>query len=216
MTPKPILRYAGLVIFIIGLALNIWMFLAQAWPTYLFFIIMGVGGLLFGLSFPLKKLTTFWQILIVAIPFIISYIIFKATDASHDIFLIPEGFRGQVLVLYGQTDGQPKEFEGKWRIYRVPQNGILRTPFQLKGDVINLGRTKYFFIGSNGNKTPINAYCESCETRDTSSVQIIYGSLGGSSMGTFQDFYVDVPNSKKATGKFINKLDSLERQKSGR
>jgi hypothetical protein len=214
MTPKPILRYAGLVIFIIGLALNIWMFVSQSWPTYLFFVIMGVGGLLFGLSFPLKKLKTIWQILIVTIPFIVSYIVFKVTDASHDIFLIPEGFRGQVIVLYGQSDGQPKEFDGNWRIYRVPQSGILKTQFQLKGDVINLGRTKYFFIDKNGGKTAIKAYCEYCDDKDTLSVQIVYGSLGGGSIGTFQDFYVDVPNSDNKN--FVNKLDSLERQKSGR
>jgi hypothetical protein len=214
MTPKPILRYAGLVIFIIGLALNIWMFLAQAWPTYLFFVIMGAGGLLFGLSFPLKKLKTVWQFLIVAVPFIITYIVFKATDASHDIFLIPEGFRGQVVVFYGEPDGQPKEFDGKWRIYRVPQNGILKTQFQLKGDVINLGRAKYFFVDKNGSKTAIKTYCEYCDNKDTSSVQIIYGSLGESTMGTFQDFLVDVPNSDNKN--LVNKLDSLERQKSGR
>jgi hypothetical protein len=193
MKPKPILKYGGLTLFVIGFLLNVWMFVVKAWPTYLFFVIMAVGGLLFGLSFPLKKLKTFWQIAITLIPFLIGFILFRISDASDDIFLIPKGFRGQVIVLYAQPHGEPKEFDGKWRIYRVPQNGILKTQFKLKGNVIDLERTKYFFIDARGNKRPIKEFCDYCDKKDTSTVQIIYGSVSTDSTGIFQNFFVDIP-----------------------
>ncbi len=193
MKSTPILKYSGLTIFTIGLALNIWMFISEAWPTYLFLIMMGVGGLLFGLSFLLKRLNTFWQIGITLIPFIIFYILVEITEPSHDVFLIPQGFRGKVVIEYGQADGQPKEFDGRWRIYRIPQNGILKTQFTLKGEVIDLSGSKYFFIDSKGGRSPLKAFCGYCDKKDTSSVQIMYGSLGTDSLGTFQDFWVDVP-----------------------
>ena len=197
--------------------MNIWMFLAETYPTYLYFIVMLVGGLLFGISFPLKRLRTFWQVVITLVPFIVSFIYFKANDASHDIFFIPEGFRGQIIVLYGQHNGEPKEFDGQWRIYRIPKSGILKTQFELKGHVLNLGRTKYFFVDNQGNKTVIPTFCEYCDSniKDTTSVQIIYGTLDNMNIGKYQDFFVDIPIIHFNEDK-LSKLDSLKREKSGR
>ena len=97
------------------------MFISETWPTYLFFVMMGVGLVLFSVSYIFKDLKNIWQIIIVIIPFIIAYIIFDISSASKDIFLIPKGFTGQVTIYYDRPNGQQEEFEGKLRIYRVPK-----------------------------------------------------------------------------------------------
>jgi hypothetical protein len=71
------LRYFGITFFLIGMGLNINMYLERAWPTYLFFIISMIGIIEIILSFVLKKIKTAWQIVWALIPFIIGYMYLK-------------------------------------------------------------------------------------------------------------------------------------------
>ena len=205
-----ILRYVGLTVLLIGITLNILMFLSYSWPSYFYFILCGIGVILIFLSFGLRRLSRLIQIAIAAVPFVIGFIYFEINSASDDIFLIPEDYRGQVLILYGQENGQPKEFENGWRIYRIPENGVLRTKFKLKGNYINNSSSKYFLVDKDGNRKLIKQYCEFCKDRDTTTVQVIFGSLGASSTGTtFQDFFVNVPNFE-FKGLNDNRFDNIK------
>ena len=47
-----------------------------------------------------------------------------------------------------------------------------------------------------GNRKEIKHYFEHCKDKDTTSIQVIYGSLGTSNDKTFQDFIIDIPNSE--------------------
>lgn len=185
------------------------MFALHWWPTYLFFILCGVGIVQLLLSFGLRKISRLLQIITSIFPFFIGFLYFEINSASNDIFLIPQDYRGQVLILYGQENGQPKEFEKLWRVYRIPENGTLKTQFKLKGNYINNSGSKYYFVDKNGNRELIKQYCEFCEDRDTTTVQVIFGSLGSSSSGaTFQDFFIEIPNSK-FNGLNDNRFDNI-------
>ena len=48
---KLFIRYFGLFILVIGIVLNIKMYLFNEWPTYLFFILSLFGILLIGISY---------------------------------------------------------------------------------------------------------------------------------------------------------------------
>ena len=86
-------------------------------------------------------------------------VVFKnAKDsASYDIFLIPDGYHGKVVIEYGVQDGSKEEFEGKWRVYRVPANGHLKTTFTLKGNSIRLSDSKYYYVDKNGKTKTVGA-----------------------------------------------------------
>jgi len=193
MTSKPILKYVGLGLLILGTVLNVLMFIEQAWPTYLFFIMMAVGLALFLISFALKSLNIWWQTFICLIPFIVAYVWFDISSASNDIFLIPKGFTGLVQVYYDKPTGQSKTYEGKWRVYKVPKTGYLETQFKLKGDYIDFSRSRYFYIDKNNERQEIKPFCDYCNNKDTVTIQVIYGVVGTDSNGTFQTFTVDRP-----------------------
>lgn len=68
-----ILKYFGLVILIIGIGLNIKMYLNQEWPTYLFYIVCFIGILQIMISLLSKRINLFWQLFWSLIPFIIGF-----------------------------------------------------------------------------------------------------------------------------------------------
>ena len=119
---------------------------------------------------------------------------FQVTSASKDVFLIPENFRGKVTIQYNQKNGAEKEFEGLWRrVYKVPKNGILNTKFEIKGNSISYSGSKYYFTDRNGNRKEIKQFCEYCDQKDTTTVQMIVGTVSNNRNGEYQDFYIDVP-----------------------
>jgi hypothetical protein len=71
------LRCFGLLFLLIGIVLNINMYLIEAWPTYLFFIICIIGIFQIVLSLMIKKIKISWQIFWALIPFVIGYIYLK-------------------------------------------------------------------------------------------------------------------------------------------
>ena len=97
------------------------MFVNQAWPTSLFFIICLIGIIQICFSY-YKKIKIGWQIFWSLIPFILGYAYLQIDAPSKDIYLIPNNYRGKVEILYGNADGQEKESEGFWRVYRIPEN----------------------------------------------------------------------------------------------
>lgn len=188
---------------ILGIILNILMVINQAWPTYLYGILFLIGLTFFLISKNFKNISHLVQIFIVAIPFLPYYLYAEVNSASKDIFLIPNGYRGKVVILYDQKNGEEEEFEGNYRVYKIPTNGILKTKFKVKGDSWNIGDAKFYFVNGN-QRIPIKQYClyYDKEKIDTISVQSIPGE-GGNFSQTATDkptnslsFYVDIPNQK--------------------
>jgi len=207
-----ILRWTGLITFLVGVGLSILMYLSQAWPTYLFFLLCGIGIIQVVIAWGFKNIKTTWQFFWSVLPFLTLYVLLAKDSPSHDIFVIPENFRGQVVIEYGVHDGTKKEYEGKWRVYKVPENGHLKTRFTLKGNAIRLSGSKYYFVDNKGNRKRIKHYCEHCEDKDTTSFQVIHGTLETNKNTSFQHFIIDIPNSdnKKNTSlqKTIERLDN--------
>jgi len=72
--------------------------------------------------------------------------VFLISIAKPEIYLIPENYSGEILVFFDQPDGTPLEMEGKKRIYRIPENGILFTQFKWNRGAHN---RKFFMIKNN-------------------------------------------------------------------
>lgn len=72
-----ILRYFGLTVLIIGIGLNIKMYVNQEWPTYLFYIVCFIGFLQIIMSFLLKKINEAWQLFWSLLPFILGFVYIK-------------------------------------------------------------------------------------------------------------------------------------------
>ena len=72
-----ILRYFGLFLLVNGIILNVKMYIDEAWPTYLFFIISGIGIIQIIASFLSKQMKVSWQILWALSPIVIGFLYLK-------------------------------------------------------------------------------------------------------------------------------------------
>ncbi|GAC1654437.1 MAG: hypothetical protein NVS4B3_18420 [Gemmatimonadaceae bacterium] len=72
--------------------------------------------------------------------------------AEPEVHLLPAGFRGPVVIIYGQPNGDPPRREGRVRLYIIPPSGVLRTQA-----APNRGWSKpsYFYVDAAGRRSPI-------------------------------------------------------------
>ena len=69
-----ILRYFGLFLLVVGIILNVKMYIDEAWPTYLFFIISVIGIIQIIASFVSKQMKVSWQIHRALLPVVLGFI----------------------------------------------------------------------------------------------------------------------------------------------
>jgi hypothetical protein len=62
---------------------------------------------------------------------------------EEEIVIVPEGYRGFVIIIFNQEHGAPEKYDGKNRVYEIPQNGILKTRF--KGNYGRRGFAKIYY-----------------------------------------------------------------------
>jgi len=71
-------------------------------------------------------------IVVIISMYVFSFASSYLTRPERETYLIPEGYKGTVLVIFNQPDGEKPEYENSRRIYRIPATGVLFT--QLKDE----------------------------------------------------------------------------------
>jgi hypothetical protein len=91
------------------------------------------------------------QILSYIILFFIVNVIFSSCDkqCQPEIFLIPDGYKGPIYIIYNIKNGSKKEYENNKRIYRLPANGILLTQFKDEYGIID---QEYYYQLASGKR----------------------------------------------------------------
>lgn len=137
-------------------------FLVSGFILYLFtwffiwsFSLLLIGGVLLLLT----KNNWIFKLVVVGIPLTYVAITFYNSFATPATYLIPQGYRGNVMVVFNQKDGRDKEYEGQSRIYRIPATGVLFTKFKDEEGFIN---EQYFYINPAGQRTKLGVL----DTRD--------------------------------------------------
>jgi len=64
-------------------------------------------------------------------------------------YLIPEGFKGRVNIIFNQPNGASPLYDHGRRLYRVPASGILMTRFNDEYGFVN---HQYYYADVNGNE----------------------------------------------------------------
>jgi hypothetical protein len=62
-----------------------------------------------------------------------------------DVFILKNKYRGVCLIMLNQTNGEEEKYENGSRIFIIPENGILKTKFQLRSGWST--PDSYFFYG---------------------------------------------------------------------
>lgn len=105
------------------------------------------------LSFPLTI------IIVVISLYLFSFANSYLTRPEKETYLIPEGYKGTVLVIFNQPNGEKPEYEDGRRIYRIPQTGVLFTQLKDEQGIIN---QEYFYIAPSGKRQKLGVL----DTRD--------------------------------------------------
>jgi len=82
-------------------------------------------------------------------------IVLGCKNPEPETYLIPDGFKGTVNVIFNQTKGEPPRYENGRRIYEIPANGILLTQFKDEYGIID---HEYYYVKHNGNRTPLKVF----------------------------------------------------------
>ncbi len=126
---RPVLFYAGLAHILVGLPL-----------LGTLMLVIGVGCIAAGavlMLLSLLSLSGAVQGMLAVLPLLAFGAFTWYSSASANVFLIPEGYKGRVLIVHSCEDGVEKEFEGMRRVYRIPASGVLKTQFAFSGDILD-------------------------------------------------------------------------------
>lgn len=71
---------------------------------------------------------------------------------AKTIYLIPENFRGDIIITYDIQNGQDANFEKRMRVIRVPASGIVSTQHVSSTGV---SEDKFYMVSADGKRTEI-------------------------------------------------------------
>jgi hypothetical protein len=144
-----------LVVYGIMLALAVIAPEISGWPLVILLPIsfaLSVMGLRFAKT-ATSRVSRWLAFIINACAFALSSLIILSLVAmfvgsTNEAFLIPDGYKGDVYVLYGSRDGQVLN-KTRWRVtYRIPSDGVLRIQ---KPEIPRWTRTKYYYEKRDGS-----------------------------------------------------------------
>lgn len=87
----------------------------------------------------------------------------KYLTEESQVYLIPQGYTGPVLIVYDQVDGQPPKYENKSRVYEIPINGVLLTQFSWPERVGG----EFWYINEQGQRTEKILWDQNCRGDDS-------------------------------------------------
>jgi len=140
----------GILFLLVGLFLYV-----TFWYFIYGFVALFVGTVLILFSTKNWK----FKLLTIGLPLAFVGYSFYNSFTTPERYLIPEDYRGSVMVIFNQKDGQKKEFEGKRRLYRIPSTGVLFTQFKDEQGWID---QDYYLVSPNGQRKKLGVL----DTRD--------------------------------------------------
>lgn len=84
----------------------------------------------------------------------------KPTLCEKEIYILPEGFWGTMIIYFDQPDGQKIKYEDDARVYRIPPLGYLKTQFPKNGGCMNNHRIHFFYEDSLGVRKPLDYFLD--------------------------------------------------------
>lgn len=157
----------------------------------LFLFGLPILGLLVGyilLWFGRAKLTAKAIITLLSLPIIPSSFLlsFYLNKAEPETFLIPQNYRGEIVIYMNEECGLEPVFENGRRVYAIPDTGVLITKFGKNRGYLD---RKFYLVDEAGKRTEIplfarqNFETERVEWND--SPEAAYGELTEETVGAF-------------------------------
>lgn len=131
-------------------------------------------------------------------------------STKREIFILPRGFTGYVVLIYDQNSGLPIRLEGDKRVYRIPPNGILLTQASLNSDWLELPEFYYDEINPS-SQIPFKIDYKDLPMDSTVAYGGISGSankdLAGNEVVKFSKYFIGNKNQIDTAYQRAEKLD---------
>lgn len=132
----------------------------------------------------------------------------SCNNREKERYYLPEGFIGEVYILFENNEGIDAKYKEGYRVYEIPSSGVLKTKFTPNYGQLSKEFSQYFYVNDDGRLTRIpekeNKLVDGklVPIIDSTIVQI-YGKTVGS-VGEkiyFERFIVDKYTNRKNYGK---------------
>ncbi len=172
--------YIWTVAFLATISFGIYFGEALRLPFFYYWVAGGIAGLIVAWRFSEsgkpsedRKTATFrftrTTLAILVLPFacvlttlfvVLSTMLFTGLTTGDDpeVYLIPEGYIGPVLIVYAQTTGEQARYDGNHRVYEIPANGVLVTQFDAPKGV----NPDLWYVDKQGQRTQQILWGGSC------------------------------------------------------
>jgi hypothetical protein len=107
-------------------------------------------------------------LLILALLFTVGIYLWQTEIGDDEMFILPEGYRGVVFILYDQKNGEPAKYEQGKRVYEIPPNGVLKTQFSLNTGWHRFGE---YYYKENGKLVKIPYVIDGKDTESNRSIE---------------------------------------------
>lgn len=131
----------------------------------------------------------------------------NCNKADESIFVIPSGYSGYIVIFFNQQEGREKEYVENHRLYRIPNNGILKTQFSANNGWSQLPNFYKDTIDTNS----LIPFALTLENLDQEEI-VAYGGSVGSFMNknkkiNFVEYYV---GNKRNITQLLRESESLD------
>jgi len=92
-------------------------------------------------------------VLVLAFLVVAVYVYQKGQPREADLFLIPQGYTGMVVVQYGIADAPEMPREGEYWVNKIGADGKLNSPLERPERVFPRGTDQFYFVDAQGNRT---------------------------------------------------------------
>ena len=163
----------------------------------------------------MKKLLMiiFGSLIFILLVLVIWQVIYFFNASKGQVYVLPEGFKGIVLIAYDQQDGLEDVKENGKLIYRIPKNGILRLK---RKEAATISQSWYYFEDDQGNRTEFYYCFPPCEEMKNESNEIF---AFGKTNGSFENegeklelttFFVGASSDSDSLNKVYDKYNPIE------
>ena len=158
-------------------------------------------------------------ILFIVIVVVAWELIYLKSTTKEEVFVLPQNFKGIVVIAYDQKDGLDDTIEDGKFIYRIPQNGVMKLK---RKEVTTLSKSWYYFEDEQGKRTILDFCFPPCEEMKNNPDKFFaYGKSNGGTENEgeeieFTSFLVGTSHDTDSLNRADEKLNLFEMIKSSK
>ncbi len=117
------------------------------------------------------------SLLLIVLIAVIWELVYLKTTTKQEVYILPQNFKGIVLIAYDQKDGIDDIIEDGKLIYKIPPNGVLKLK---RKEATTLSQTWYYFEDTQGKRTELyNCFAPCDEMKNNPDKVFAYGKSNG-------------------------------------